>query len=232
MKKNHRTRFRGQAAMEYLLTYGWAIAAVMVIGAAFWSLGALSEPGGTMSAVGFTFFKLMPAASTSKDGLLVLVFQNTLPSTVKLNTTHSTVTDETTGNACPTRVFVPDQVPPGGTFKVEIMDCLRPRTEDYRIAINILSKENLGGTQRERTEKGTITGKQTITSRTGCTTSNGDTFYVKGYACDKNGCKSDHCLKVDNPAAEGEELAEEVCDLGVVGELISECPCYDGACKS
>ncbi len=37
---------RGQGAMEYLMTYGWAILVVMIVGVVLWRMGVFSPPTG------------------------------------------------------------------------------------------------------------------------------------------------------------------------------------------
>jgi hypothetical protein len=49
---------RGQGAMEYLMTYGWAILVVMVVGVAMWQLGIFNMGGGSApTAKGFSVMK-------------------------------------------------------------------------------------------------------------------------------------------------------------------------------
>ena len=49
---------RGQSALEYLVTYGWAILAIVIVAALLWALG-IFNPGGLVGtgsrASGFTF---------------------------------------------------------------------------------------------------------------------------------------------------------------------------------
>jgi len=54
---------KGQAAMEYLMTYGWAILVVMVVGIAMWRLGIFNMGAGPMTASGFAKIKPQIAAS-------------------------------------------------------------------------------------------------------------------------------------------------------------------------
>ncbi|MCX6694706.1 MAG: hypothetical protein NTU61_00200 [Candidatus Altiarchaeota archaeon] len=54
---------RGQSAMEYLMTYGWAILVVMVVGIAMWRLGIFNLGGsGAPTSTGFATLK--PLLST------------------------------------------------------------------------------------------------------------------------------------------------------------------------
>jgi hypothetical protein len=45
---------KGQGAMEYLMTYGWAILVVVIVGVVLWQMGVFS--GGGSSATTFTGF--------------------------------------------------------------------------------------------------------------------------------------------------------------------------------
>ena len=40
---------RGQGAMEYLMTYGWAILVVMIVGIVMWQLGIFNMGGTTVT---------------------------------------------------------------------------------------------------------------------------------------------------------------------------------------
>ncbi|MCX6695020.1 MAG: hypothetical protein NTU61_01825 [Candidatus Altiarchaeota archaeon] len=57
---------RGQGAMEYLMTYGWAIIVIMVVGIAMWRLGLFNFGGTPMTSSGFSVLKPM-LASCSRD---------------------------------------------------------------------------------------------------------------------------------------------------------------------
>ncbi len=54
---------RAQGAMEYLMSYGWAILVVMAIGGALWQLGVL-EVGGSVPATAAGFQALKPLLPT------------------------------------------------------------------------------------------------------------------------------------------------------------------------
>jgi hypothetical protein len=57
---------KAQGAMEYLLSYGWAILVVMIVGAALWQLGILSPPSSAATSSGFSTLK--PFLATCKAG--------------------------------------------------------------------------------------------------------------------------------------------------------------------
>ena len=64
---------KGQGAFEYLMTYGWAILVVLVIGVALWYLGVFSVgTGGVNRASGFAKMKVAdPTIQYSDSGNLL-----------------------------------------------------------------------------------------------------------------------------------------------------------------
>jgi hypothetical protein len=61
---------RGQGAMEYLMSYGWAILLVMMVGVAMWRMGVFNIGGTTpASASGFQSFKPLLATCEFKEGV-------------------------------------------------------------------------------------------------------------------------------------------------------------------
>jgi hypothetical protein len=57
---------KGQGAMEYLMTYGWAILVVMIVGVVLWQLGIFSGTGGGNKAIGLTGTKIGVIDATIK----------------------------------------------------------------------------------------------------------------------------------------------------------------------
>jgi len=63
-----RRGFHGQGAMEYLMSYGWAILVVLVIGVTLWQLGIFSAAPSTITSNGFPVIKpLLTACGMKKD---------------------------------------------------------------------------------------------------------------------------------------------------------------------
>jgi len=62
---------KGQGAMEYLMTYGWAILVVMIVGVVLWQLGIFGGgPGAVNTATGFSKIKPMePSIRYTSSGL-------------------------------------------------------------------------------------------------------------------------------------------------------------------
>jgi hypothetical protein len=107
---------RGQSALEYLVTYGWAILAIVIVAALLWAMG-IFNPGGLVGtgnkASGFTFNILDQkyAATTltlslaNTQGKKVLVTGITVAgagtmTNTTLNTGESAVIDVTGAASC------------------------------------------------------------------------------------------------------------------------------------
>ncbi|HHQ45164.1 MAG TPA: hypothetical protein ENN13_03400 [Candidatus Altiarchaeales archaeon] len=78
---------KAQGAMEYLMTYGWAILVVMIVGVAMWRLGVFDLGGGASTTI-HGFAKIKPVASATgytKDGVLTIGFLNGIGYPVWIN---------------------------------------------------------------------------------------------------------------------------------------------------
>lgn len=75
---------KAQSALEYLLTYGWAILIVIIVGASLYALGVFNPGTFTGKRVtGFTQFQIIDH-KVDTDAELVLNFGNRLGKTVTL----------------------------------------------------------------------------------------------------------------------------------------------------
>jgi len=59
---------KGQAAMEYLMTYGWAILIVIIVVAALWAMGVFTVSAPVACSPCFSYFAFVDYA----DGTLVM----------------------------------------------------------------------------------------------------------------------------------------------------------------
>ena len=80
-------KLKGQSAMEYLMTYGWAIIIVIIVAAALYALGVFN-PGAytTTAATGFSEIG-KPAAGSwqyKADGSFTVQLSNNLPYTINV----------------------------------------------------------------------------------------------------------------------------------------------------
>ncbi len=78
---------RGQSALEYLMTYGWAILAVVIIAGALWYLGVFdpSRFAGEKQCGGFSAFTCQDQKMTTA-GALSLVLNNKIGGTITMTT--------------------------------------------------------------------------------------------------------------------------------------------------
>ncbi|MFH1056149.1 MAG: hypothetical protein V1744_08660 [Candidatus Altiarchaeota archaeon] len=121
---------KGQSAMEYLMTYGWAILVVMVVGIAMWQLGIFNMGGGTVTFTGFSKIKPQLAGSgVSSTGMFTGVFTNGIGTKIIINDVTVTV-----DGAAPCKASV-GGVPVGGG----------PGAGDYSSGqVDVPSGDNIG----------------------------------------------------------------------------------------
>ncbi len=84
---------RGQSALEYLMTYGWAILAVVIIAGVLWYLG-IFDPGrlaGERQCGGFSAFTCQDQRMNT-SGVLALVLNNKLGGSMTITTAGCTPT--------------------------------------------------------------------------------------------------------------------------------------------
>ena len=73
MKKAHK---KGQGALEYLMTYGWALLIIVVVGAALYALGVFT-PQTTSNCSGFDYFQFQSQKLNLTEYKIVLLNGNT-----------------------------------------------------------------------------------------------------------------------------------------------------------
>lgn len=66
---------KGQTAMEYLMTYGWAIIIVVIVGVMLWRLGVFTPQVGKTST-GFDEFSVGTNFKITSGGTATIVLQN------------------------------------------------------------------------------------------------------------------------------------------------------------
>lgn len=78
-------RNKGQGAMEYLMTYGWAILVVMIVGVVLWQLGVFNVGQGNVVTTGWA--KLQPISASiayKANGNFEATFQNTVGTSIRI----------------------------------------------------------------------------------------------------------------------------------------------------
>ena len=72
-----KTQRKGQGALEYLMTYGWALLIIVVVGAALYALGVLNPSTYTKSTcAGFSYFSFQDQQLDTTLDNYTLVFYN------------------------------------------------------------------------------------------------------------------------------------------------------------
>ena len=92
---------KGQGAMEYLMTYGWAILVVMIVGIVMWQLG-IFNPSGTQSITMQGFGAIKPqlaGTGLSADGQFTGTFLNAGGAKIAVRKVKVTVSDPTIAGA-------------------------------------------------------------------------------------------------------------------------------------
>ena len=102
---------KGQSAMEYLMTYGWAILIVIIVAAVLFSLG-LFNPGTytTTTAVGFSGFNV-PAGGfqLTSAGILTVQIVNGAGATIDIDSASATIGTDTVAMAAAINNVAPGQ---------------------------------------------------------------------------------------------------------------------------
>ena len=111
---------RGQGAMEYLMTYGWAILVVMIVGIVMWELGIFNMGSTSMTSSGFGKIKPQIAASgLNADDSFTGVFTNGVGTRITLVQSTATLDNADT---C-TLTAVPTTPSAGDNFKLSGTGC-------------------------------------------------------------------------------------------------------------
>jgi len=102
---------KGQGALEYMQTYGWAILVVMVVGVALWQLGAFGQHSGVNRATGFAKIKVLEPSikydSTGAGDTLTFDIVNG-------ESMHIRIEGNTTGGDCNSTMSISDVGLDGG----------------------------------------------------------------------------------------------------------------------
>jgi hypothetical protein len=157
---------RGQGAMEYLMTYGWAILVVMMVGVAMWQLGVFNMGTSTVSTTGFT--KIKPLVATSgffQDGSGNITFVNGVGTPV--NIISIIVKDLGNGSFIKNVTLDNSTIKPSSLVEKGSIFIFSPGTNTilagapgatYNVKIEVTYRTTLGGTSSTHTDMGTIRG--------------------------------------------------------------------------
>ncbi|MFH1056148.1 MAG: hypothetical protein V1744_08655 [Candidatus Altiarchaeota archaeon] len=118
---------RGQSAVEYLLTYGWALIVILVVGVVVWQLGFL-ELGRNVTPDKRGFSQVTPLDwGMSQTGVLSVVVQNNAGTLVDLDASGTiakvTVGFSGDGSCDPLVGSIPPGFRPGATTTITFTGC-------------------------------------------------------------------------------------------------------------
>jgi len=162
MKTKKGINKKGQGAMEYLMTYGWAILVVLVVGVALWQLGIFNLGGTTITATGFATLKpQLAACGLSSAGDFECMFTNTAGTQITINSGNITVTG---GSSC-LLASTPSTVTVGKNFVIADANATcNPSVsgvspgDPYEAAVSINYTVNIGGTTSTHSSTGVLHG--------------------------------------------------------------------------
>jgi hypothetical protein len=152
--------------MEYLMTYGWAILVVMIVGIVMWQLGIFNIGTGSTTAVGFNKLKpQLAAASVKSNGALLFMFTN--GAGAKINIITIGIDDTVHANTCVVAsnaaALLPNKSPNSGdNFRVVYAGstCISPASagDVYNANVRITYRISVGGIETTHTDSGSLRG--------------------------------------------------------------------------
>jgi hypothetical protein len=163
MEKNkiHSNR-KGQGAMEYLTTYGWAILVVMVVGMVLYQMGVFNTTSGSTFSDWFYLKPMAASVGYSNTGSFQSTFQNTVGTSIQIlsASVYEKVSDAPCDVTQINSINLPAEisVSSGDVFTIT-SDCPeRTQGEPYIASIAITYNAVARDMITEHTENGTISG--------------------------------------------------------------------------
>jgi len=156
---------KAQSAMEYLMTYGWAILIVIIVAAALYALGIFNPATYTgRIPTGFTTLGTPTDWDLASDGNFSIIMKNQLSDTITVYTVTVTMgTNTDTWNTSTDGGATYLQISPGSTYSAlpatTGLDLGSP-TAGTSYSVDVSMLYNAGG-GLDHTETGTVTGTVT-----------------------------------------------------------------------
>jgi hypothetical protein len=153
---------KAQGAMEYLMTYAWAILILAVIGVTLWLLGVFGHRGGVNISEGFTKIKILDPSIKYSAG----VEDNALEFTV-VNTIGQTITDlqvASVEGSCTSESTDPEKqldstLGAGEIDHIWLTNCDRKAVgEQFLVKIEFSYSTTVAGIKTSRSDSGSIIG--------------------------------------------------------------------------
>jgi len=148
---------KGQGAMEYLMTYGWAILVVMIVGIVMWQLGIFNLGSSSVTSTGFT--KIKPQLTSCKmtaAGEFSCLFTNGAGTAITVTNWAANMAN---GTACVAGSVPTGAISAGDNMAMTATSCATGVVgEAYVVNVNISYTQNIAGTTVSHTEYGKVRG--------------------------------------------------------------------------
>jgi len=129
---------KGQSAIEYMTTYGWAILLILVVGLVLWQMGAFNPPAPPPGCRGFSQVTVLDHRASYDDDRIYLVITN--EAGTKLQISANGITASLAGTSCSTTPPSNIDFRPGQSVLVNLTCSIQGsygREEYYKAHINI-----------------------------------------------------------------------------------------------
>ncbi len=155
---------KGQGAMEYLMTYGWAILVVMIVGVVLWQLGIFNL-GGTVSKTMSGFGAVKPldwslTPAVSNDNVVLVNGEGTKVTLKSISFSGDCVAATITANVAGTTIDAGDtkSIP---TVAADICPGTAPSANagsSYKVTLTISYNKTIGTVTQDHSSVGTLRG--------------------------------------------------------------------------
>ena len=139
MKMKPMKSAKGQASIEYLMTYGWAILIIAVAVVVLYQMGVFKPFPTPPGCTGFSQVRPVDWKASKAGSNLTLVLSNDAGVKIQLKEINATVN----GKEC-TKLPITDEMRAGQTLAVGIQDCLGvPEVKEYYRADMVISYKHI-----------------------------------------------------------------------------------------
>jgi len=152
---------KGQGAMEYLMTYGWAILVVMIVGVVLWQLGIFGGgPGAVNTASGFGKIKPMePSIKYTSSTLSFSIMNGVGQGITSANISAATGDCTTAASSVPQQLSTDGTMGAGEVSAESITSCTSKTSgQSFSTTLTVDYIVTVAGSDIIHTETGTIRG--------------------------------------------------------------------------
>lgn len=112
--------YKGQTSLEYVMTYGWMIIVVMIVGIVLWQMGAFDPPKPSRECRGFSQMTVLDWKASAATDNLELVLQNEAGTKLELDNVRATIDSNP---PCTPLLGLAAEIRPGRTDKRTLANC-------------------------------------------------------------------------------------------------------------